>query len=129
MLGVLALQRLVRDGQRGLSLRYVVWYAALSVLNVGLYVGAWLFQVAKGFPPILPANPAIPWNKLTSHQRSTALLTYQLEQLPYIALAIAVMSDSCATPKLRLHGIATLTRTSLRGSLRPSFHVCFRFRL
>ena len=92
VLGVLALQRVVRDGQRGLSLRYVVWYAALSVINAGLYIAAWLYQRANGYPPVLPANPWIDWTKLTTHQRSTALLTYQLEQLPYIALAIAVMS-------------------------------------
>ena len=93
VLGVLSLRRVVREGQRGLSLRYVVWYTALTVFNALLYVAAWLYQRFNGYPPPLPANPATPWSQLTVQQQNTALLTYQLEQLPYIAMAVALMSN------------------------------------
>ena len=93
VLGVLALRRVLRDGQRGVSLRNVVWYTALTVFNAALYVAAYLYQLQYGHPPELPANPATDWSLLTDGQRSTAIRTYQLEQLPYIAMAVALMSQ------------------------------------
>ena len=110
VLGVLSLRRVLRDGQRGLSLRYVVWYAALTLFNLALYLAAYIYQRVKGYPPVLPFNPVTAWSLLSKQQQNTALLTYTLEQLPYAAMAVALMSaHTCTRTHAHRHTACSLS--------------------
>ena len=85
---------LLRPQQRGAvsghSLRWLTRYSLWNAFNVLLYVAAFVYQLMLGYPPVLPLNPVGGWDAITKTQRETAIVTYDVEPVAYIAIAVVL---------------------------------------
>ena len=88
--GFYLIRPLQRDGHSGYSLRWLTRYTLWNLFNVSLYVAALMYQLALGYPPVLPLNPVGGWDALEKTQQEIALVSYDVEPAAYIAIAVVL---------------------------------------